>query len=500
MLFRPDTGDLAAIGLNLSRVLLVVAAVMLIPAVLGFALGETNDALSFVIAAALTASVGLVGEIILPRDIDIDWQHGMMVAAVAWLVAPVFGAVPLHLSGHYGGFLDAYFDAMSGFVTAGLAVINDLDHLSDSVNLWRHLMHFLGGQGLMLMALSLFAGGGGSVGMYVGEGREDRIVPNVQRTAQIIWRVALVYALIGVTLVFIVLIGAGVAPARAIFHAINLWIAAFDTGGFAPNAAGIWLYHSWSVEIALGIFMVAGALSFALHYQLWQRRVGEMWRNIETRLFALSILGVFAVACVGLLRAGTYDSVNPLMRRAFFQVVSAHTGTGFSNIPGRLFVTDWGLLAPAAVVLAMGLGAMAGSTAGGIKLIRLGLVAKAISEQMRRLTLPRSAVTIQTYHSGTRQVLSDQVVRSALTILLLYLVLYLFGAAVGLFYGYTFDQAMFESTSAAAAVGLSIGIVGPTMPVWLKITYILQMWIGRLEFVAVLALVGFIWSAYRGRV
>ncbi len=500
MLFRPSRGDLTAIGLNLCRVLLVVAGVMLLPATLGFVRGETNEALAFVITAALAAIVGLLGEVFLPRDVDVDWQHGMVVAAVSWLLAPLFGAVPLFLSGHYGQFLDAYFDAMSGFVTAGLAVINDLDHLAESVNLWRHLMQFLGGQGLMLMALSLFAGGGGSVGMYVGEAREDRIVPNIQATARIIWRVALVYALIGISMLFVSLLGAGLSPYPAAFHAATLFMAGFDTGGFAPTAAGIWLYHAASVELVIAVLMVAGALSFALHYQLWQRRVGELTRNIETRLLSVTLLGSFVVVVIGLLRSGTYSSLETLLRRGLFQVISAHSGTGFSNIPGRLFVTDWGVLAPAAVVLAMGIGGMAGSTAGGIKLIRLGLIMKAVAEQMRHLTLPRSARTIQTYHSGTRQVLVDQVVRSALTILLLYLVLYLGGAAVGLFYGYTFDQAMFESTSAAAAVGLSIGIVGPTMPVGLQVTYILQMWIGRLEFVAVLALLGFAWSAYRGRV
>ena len=500
MLFRPDTSDLSAIALNLCRVLLVVAAVMLIPAVVGVVLGEHNEALAFLIAACLAAIVGLVGELTLPRDISIDWQHGMIVAAIAWVVAPLFGAMPLHLSGHYGSFFDAYFDAMSGFATAGLAVINDLDHLAESVNLWRHLMQFLGGQGLMLMALSLFAGGGGSVGMYVGEGREDRIVPNIHRTARIIWRVALVYGLIGILLLFVSLTAAGVSVSQAGFHAVNLFMAAFDTGGFAPNSAGIWLYHAWSVELVIGVLMIAGALSFALHYHLWQRRVLEPWRNIETRLLALTLFGSFAVACVGLVRSEAYASLDALLRRGLFQVVSAHTGTGFSNIPGRLFVTEWGVLAPAAVVLAMGLGGMAGSTAGGIKAIRVGLIGKAVTEQMRRLTLPRSAVTLQTYHSGTRQVLNDAVMRSALTILLLYLVMYLAGAAVGLFYGYTFDQAMFESTSASAAVGLSVGIVGPTMPDGLQLTYIVQMWLGRLEFVAVLALLGFIVSAYRGRV
>jgi trk system potassium uptake protein TrkH len=500
VLFRPDTGDLSAIALNLCRVLLVVAAVMLIPAVAGFALGETNDALAFVIAASVTALVGLAGELTLHRGVAIDWQHGMIVAAVAWVVAPMFGAIPLFLSGHYGSFFDAYFDAMSGFATAGLAVINDLDHVSESMNLWRHLTHFLGGQGLMLMALSLFAGGGGSVGMYVGEGREDRIVPNIHRTARIIWRVALVYALVGILALFVTLVGAGVAPSQAGFHAVNLFMAAFDTGGFSPNAAGIWLYHASTVEVVLGVLMIAGGLSFALHYHLWQRRLGELHRNIETRLLAFTVLVTFAVACVGLLRSGTYHTLEALLRRGLFHVVSAHSGTGFSNMPSRLFVTDWGLLAPAGIVMAMGIGAMAGSTAGGIKAIRIAVIGKAVSEQIRRLSLPRSAVTLQTYHSGTRQVLSDQVVRSALTILVLYLILYLSGAAMGLFYGYPFDQAMFESTSAAAAVGLSVGIVGPTMPWALQLTYVLQMWLGRLEFVAVLALVGFVVSAFRARV
>ena len=500
MLFRPDASDLSAIGAGLGRVLLGVGAVMALPAVYGFAAGETNAALSFVIAGGLAASIGLILELTLSSRGAADWQHGMIVAAIAWVAAPLFGAIPLHLSGHYSTFLGAYFDAMSGFATAGLGVINDLDHLADSVNLWRHLMHFLGGQGLMLMALSLFAGGGGSAGMYVGEAREDRIVPNIQRTARIIWRVALVYGVVGISALFVALTAAGVSWGRALFHAVNLFMAAFDTGGFSPSSASVWLYHSAVVELVLAFIMLAGALSFALHYQLWQRRPGEMVRNIETRLFAVTILGLFTVAGIGLLRSGTYTSIEELLRRDLWQIISAHTGTGFSNLPGRMFITDWGVLAPAALVLAMGIGGMAGSTSGGIKLIRVGLIAKSVAEQVRRLTLPRSAVTVETYHSGTRQVLDDQVMRSALTILVLYLLLYGAGAAAGLFYGYEFDQAMFESTSAAAAVGYSIGIVGPTMPAGLEIVYILQMWVGRLEFVAVLALLGFGYSAFRGRV
>jgi trk system potassium uptake protein TrkH len=127
-------------------------------------------------------------------------------------------------------------------------------------------------------------------------------------------------------------------------------------------------------------------------------------------------------------------------------------------------------------------------------------VAKAISAQVRRLALPPSAVTLSSYYSGGRQVLRDDVVRPALTVLVLFILLYLAGGAVGLFYGYPLDLALFESTSASATVGLSIGITGPTMPTLLKVTYILQMWMGRLEFMAVFALAAFAVSAFRGRV
>jgi trk system potassium uptake protein len=151
-------------------------------------------------------------------------------------------------------------------------------------------------------------------------------------------------------------------------------------------------------------------------------------------------------------------------------------------------------------VVAMAMGAMAGSTAGGIKTIRIGLVLTALRGQVRKLRLPPDAVTVDIYHSSGRQVLSEPVLRSALMILLLYLGLYLLGALAFMFHGHPFDHALFESTSAAAAVGLSVGLTGPTMPADLMVVAILQMWVGRLEFIAVLALFGFAWSTLRARV
>lgn len=499
MLVRPDRQDIVIIANLTGLVLIGLGLVMLVPAGLALVWGEHNEAAAFVIAACLAALPGLLVQLrARPRDTP-RWDHGMIVTALSWLAAPFFGAIPLFLSGHYGGFLDAYFDAMSGFATAGLAVINDLDHLARSVNLWRHITHFMGGQGLILVMLSLFPTHQGATGMYVGEGREDKILPNVVRTVRFIWQVSLTWLVAGSLTLWAAMLHAGMPAGDGLFHAVNLFMAAFDTGGFAPTSAAIGLYHSPVVEAVLSVLMIAGCVSFAMHYHLWRRRWSELTRNTEMRWLVLSVMALFALTAIGLITTGAYASVDGLLRRGLFHVISAHTGTGFNSIPGRLFVTQWGTMAPAALVLAMAFGGMAGSTSGGIKLIRLAVTAKSLRQTVRTSMLPPDAVSLEFVHLGQRKVLREPAVRSAFMILLLYVALYAAGAIAGLFYGYPFAEAMFESTSAAAAVGLSVGITGPDMEPGLEIVYILQMWIGRLEFIAALSLIGFAWSTLRGR-
>jgi trk system potassium uptake protein TrkH len=189
-----------------------------------------------------------------------------------------------------------------------------------------------------------------------------------------------------------------------------------------------------------------------------------------------------------------------MFRHGLFQLISAHTTTGLSTVPGRLFVTDWGVLAPAMVVTAMALGGMAGSTAGGIKAIRVGLILKGLRRDVRRVLMPEDAVVVETYHSTTRRILRDDQVRGAATIFLLWLALYLLGGLLGLFYGYDLDLALFESVAAASSGGLSVGLVRPELEWPLKVVYIAQMIVGRLEFIAVFALAGYVVAIVRGRV
>jgi trk system potassium uptake protein len=501
MLFRPDSHDFRIIGLYAGKVVYGVGLAMLLPAGFALAVGEHNEAAAFALAASLAVITGRLSELALHTRAPLSTSHGLASVALAWLVAPVFAAVPLLLSGHYASYLDAYFEGMSGFATIGLTLANDLDHMARSVNLWRHLMQFLGGQGIVVVVLTIFAGTGSQVGtLYVAEGREEKIVPNVVRTARFIWRVALAYAVVGTALLWAALLHAGMPVITGAYHALMLFMAAFDTGGFATQSSSVAFYRSPVVEAVLLVVMVAGAFSFALHYQLWQGRRSELVRNIEVRTIFASIIGLFVILAVGLGRTGTFTEAAPLLRHGLFQVISAHTTTGLATVPGRLYVTDWGVLAPAMIVTAMALGGMAGSTAGGIKAIRIGLILKGLRSDIRSVLLPENAVVVETYHSGTRRILRSSQVRAAATLLLLFLLLYLGGGLLGLFYGYDLDLALFESTAAASSGGLSVGLVRPDLEWPLKVTYIAQMVIGRLEFIAVFALGGYIVSIARGRV
>ncbi len=498
--FRPGVRDLSNVAVLVSRAIAVVSAAMLVPAAFGLALGETASAAALVVGACIGLSLAAVAAMTLPDLGEIGWGDGMVASGLTWLFAPLVCAVPLFLSGHFDSFLDAYFDAMSGLTCAGLSVLQDLDHLPDSMNLWRHVMHFLGGQGIVLVVLTFFAGGGGAVGMYAGEGREDKILPNVRRTARFIWRASLVYFVIGSTALTIALAAAGMDLASSVFHAVNLFMAAFDTGGFSPRSSSIGYYHSAPVEAVLIVLMVAGALSFALHYRLWQGGARELLRNIETRVLAVTSTAFLVMMAIGLVGDGVYTDLTSLLRRSLFQLVSAHSGAGFASVPGVLFSSGWGLLAPGALILAMTVGGMSGSTTGGIKAIRIGLVAKMLGVISRESSLPRDAHVVTSYHHMQRQDFSSDAARAATTVLLLFLFLYFSGTAMGLLYGFPLEESLFESTSAAAGVGLSVGITAPSMPDGLMLTYIAQMYLGRLEFISALALAGYVGAMVWGRV
>jgi trk system potassium uptake protein TrkH len=412
----------------------------------------------------------------------------------------LLGAIPLYLSGHWQSYLDSCFEAMSGFATTGLVLVQDLDHLSYTHNLWRHLIMFIGGQGIVIVALSFFVKGlSGAFKMYVGEARDERIMPNVIHTSRFIWLVSTVYLILGTLSLGITGVLNGMKPFNAFFHGACVFMAAFDTGGFTPQSQNVLYYHSLPYELITIIIMVLGAINFKLHYHIWMGERREIWKNIETTALFITLLTTFLFTAIGLRQLDAYPGALLLFRKGFYQLISGHTGTGYQTIYPIQFIHDWNDLSLVGVICAMALGGAVCSTTGAIKMLRIGIIFKALLEDTKRIILPEKAIVVQKFHHIKEVFLEDKQARAALLITLAYLVLYSLGSIMGMFYGYPFLASLFESTSAAANVGLSCGITNVDMPTGLKLMYIFQMWSGRLEFMSIFTLIGFFVAVARGK-
>jgi trk system potassium uptake protein TrkH len=223
-----------------------------------------------------------------------------------------------------------------------------------------------------------------------------------------------------------------------------------------------------------------------------------VFANLETRTILSTFGFTMVLTMLGLAAAGLFTTSAGLTRQGLFQVLSAHTGTGFSTVPS-VELAKWGGLAFGGMAIAMALGGMGSSTAGGVKSLRIGLTIKTVINQIKQVLLPEHAVVGTVYYQAGRKHLTANLIQSVMIVSLLYVALYLLGAGVGLAYGVPLQEALFESVSASANVGLSVGVAAPSMPVLLELVYMLQMWTGRLEFVAVFSILGFAYAWIRGR-
>lgn len=500
MILRPKAQDFWGIIHYLGFFAVILGLLMLIPLATALIFFEWNPALDISASILICLITGVSLQVFFPFKSDLSRFQAMAIAALAWLVAMFLGALPLYFSGHFKSYLDACFDAMSGFATTGLTLIQNGDHIAHGINMWRHLIMYIGGQGIIVVGLTfLIAGFSGAFRLYIGEARDERILPNVVQTARFIWQVSLVYLGLGTAILFLIGIYEGMSWVRSLLHGIWVFMAAFDTGGFTPQSQSILYYHSVFYEMGAMLLMVFGMINFALHYTLWSGNWREIYRNIEIKSLFATILISLGITGWGLAQADTFNSVFSFFRFNIFQVISGHTGTGYMTVYAPQFINQWGELAMVGLIVAMGLGGSACSTAGGIKALRIGITIKAVWQDIKNLLVSEKAVLVDKFHHIRETVLNDKLVRSALTILLSYLAIYFLGAVIGSALGYKFLPALFESVSAAANVGLSCGLTQTTMPALLKVTYIIEMWAGRLEFLSIFVLGGIFIALFKGK-
>ncbi len=492
--------SIKVIGYFVGKVMIGLGFVQSIPLVTSLIYKEWNIAINFTISMSMTLIIGslLIFTLRSEKSKKVNWGQGMIIASFSWFLGMILCAIPYYLSGNYKSFLDACFDVMSGLTTTGLVLIQDLDHVSNGVNMWRHVLTYLGGQGMVVLALTfLVKSTSGAYKMYVGEGKDEQLLPNAVNTAKAIWAISVVYLLVGTLTLWIIGINIGIPGDRALLHGMWVFMAAWSTGGFAPQSQNILYYHNFPYEIATMVFFIIGSFNFALHYAVWHKSKKEIIKNIE--ILSMTITGsiLTIITIVGLMKLNVYPNIMALFRKGFYLLMSGHTTTGFMNIYAKQFYLEWGDVALFATIVAMLIGGSAASTAGGFKGIRMGIIFKGFIRDIKRIILPESLVQVDKFHHIDDIVLEDRHIRSAMFVVLAYILTFSVSTLIGTLFGYPLIKSAFEASSAVGNVGLSAGIVAAAMPNTLKVTYIFSMWTGRLEFMSVLALVGYL--AYGAR-
>lgn len=492
----------------------LVGAIMVVPAVVGLVYQEYRTALAFLASAAVVAPVGALLHRGFRDAPDPGSHHAMVIAGLGWLVSALSGALPIFLAAHltpipvmesmvppgasYGisslihfrNPLHAVFEAMSGFTTTGLTMSVHEPSLPRGLLLWRSLMQWVGGVGVIVLALAIIRHPGGTSGLslYRSEARQQKVRPTILGTARAIWRVYVVLtAIVAVYLAgatFLIQPGYGVEP--TLFDAVNHAMTGMATGGFSTLDDSIAGYGSVQMELVHVVPMMMGALAIPLYYRVWDRRdVSALWRDPQARwLFILFGVGTAVLSALLLVEGGPVASV----RDGLFQYVSAQSGTGWQTAD----VSGWAGAPIGVAVVAMVIGGSAGATVGGIKIIRAYLFGVAVRWRVTRVFLPRSAV--ESIRVGDRRMPADAFgdeLAQAMVVAALFVVVLVGGVVLTVHFagpGTSLALALFESTSAQATVGLSTGLTGPGMSPVVEVVFIVQMWAGRLEIIPVLVL------------
>lgn len=541
--------DVAVIARDVGSLLLMEASLMTFSVLVALVFGEMYAVLGFLVAGGLTAAVGGTANRWFADAPSPQMKHGMIIAAIGWLAVAAFGSLPFVVTawvtpvGIMDGFvpntldtsawqpvavggtttrsslayfrqpLHAFFESMSGWTGSGLTMAVREPSLPRSIQWWRSLIQWVGGVGVIVLTVSILSRpGSGSYALYRSETREEKIHPSVVSTVRTVWKLVVGYTVVSTLALFTAIRAStsayadSLSASEAAWQALNHAMTGLTTGGFSVTDNSIATYNAPLVEAVLLPIMILGAVAFPVHYVLLHdRRLSELGRDLQTR-WLLALLGIGAIvlsvqniASVSVAtdafaaRGGLPVPSSVLggpesdaIRDSTFQWVSALTCTGFQSAP----IGRWIAGAKVIVVGAMVLGGAAGSTVGGIKIIRGYTIARGIGWQFSRVFLPSTAVV--TARLGDRKLDRETMERefSEAAIVTLLWVLVLVASSLVLVnvagpeFGYA--DALFEVASAQGNVGLSTGITGPTMSPLAEGMFLLNMWVGRLEIIPVL--------------
>ena len=401
-----------------------------------------------------------------------DPERAFFIVVLSWVAICLLGAVPLYACGHFPSFLDAFFESVSGFTTTGASVLSDVEALPHWANLWRCATHWIGGLGVIALAVALLpllgAGGFRLIKAETSGPEKGKFTTRVTDTAKILW---LIY--FGMTVLQVVLLRwAGFDFFDATAHAFST----MGTGGFSTRNASVGAFANPTAEWICTVFMLLASVNFTLYYRLFSGRVSDFRRDSELRGFC-AVVGV-AIVGITAVRATDLASLGETVRTVAFQVASVISTTGFMT-------DDYLTWCPASQVLLLALffiGGCSGSTAGGIKIIRWTVLAKQMRNELLRLVHPHGVYTLRINGNAGR----EAIVPVVGSFVLVYFALVFLTTIVGALGGLDAWTAFTAALSIVGNVGPAFGALGPTancgfLPAGVKAWYCLAMLAGRLE-------------------
>ena len=462
----------------IGNVLIIEAALMLAPLAVAFIYGG-GDKNAFLWSVLILALVGMALNLFKPRDKKIKPKDAFAAAGLAWLFMSLFGALPFYFSGYFNGFIDCAFESISGFTTTGSSILTNIEILPKGILFWRSFTHWIGGMGVLVFMLAVMPSmNASSVNLLRAESTgpsPEKLVPKIRETAKIMY---LIY--LGMTVLLIGLLKAVGMPFYDSF--VNAFSTA-GTGGFSVMNASIAAYNNVAAEIIITVFMFLFGISFTLFFFLLGRKFIKFLKDSELK-FYFGIV-ITAILLITFNVSGLYGGFTQALRHSSFQVSSIISTTGFSTTDFNL----WPTLSQVILILLMVTGCCAGSTGGGIKLIRILVLLKAVKNELGKIFHPGSVKAVSI---NEKKVDSEIVFKTAI-FFFIYFAVFIVSVMLVSIEGKDIVTGSTAVIATLSNIGPGLGAAGPAgnfsaFTGFSKIILSFCMVAGRLEFFPVLIL------------
>ena len=469
---------------TMGALLLIEAVFMTMALFVSLWYGEADSGV-FLLSTIITLLAGVIGLLVGSRaESRMGEREGYVIVAMVWVVFSAFGLLPYYLSGQVPSLTDAWFESMSGFTTTGATIIPDLEVITHGLLFWRSLTQWIGGMGIIVLSIAILPIFGlNGMQLYAAEVSGltyEKVSPRIADTAKMMWSI---YVLLTVTEV-VALWLCGMDMFDAVCHSFST----IATGGFSTHNNSLEYYDSAAIHYTVTFFMFISGINFVMLIYLLRGKTRYFFKDEELRWYSVAVAMFAVLLTVGLYVARPgWSGVE--MERAFrdsiFTVISSMTSTGYT-ISDYMY---WPVVAWVVIFFLMLTGACAGSTAGGIKWVRLAIIMKNGVAEFQRRIHPNAIIPVKLNEKAVPQ----QTINNIMAFLIFYVFIIVVTVVIFCATGVDFDEAIGSAVSAIGNVGISIGQFGPAgtyaaFPVVAKWVMSFVMLIGRLEIFTVLLL------------